>query len=302
MDSALTQTPEFILCVQHGWADNNRAMQSLAQALVADTIPVVAPNLGYVQTWVRITPLIQKVEAIASHLLIDPAYSSCPLRIVGHSMGGLIWLEVLHRHPEWWSRIHSLVLVASPVGGADLGRLIDPLGLGIGIAADLGKNRRTIAAEIAHHVPTLVIAGDIHHGSDGTIPVSSTRFAHAQFVCLSGLSHPVLRDHPQVALTIQDFWADFAIGESIEFSAIVQRLHAVPGMTDGHRRDFDKARVIMRLTNGGTIRFWRNPFGIDHIFVGSATGDCVYAGFVGWFHAADLQKALQDIQGLAQVQ
>jgi len=286
--------PAFLLFVQHGWADDNRAMMLLARRLVTDTIPVFAPSLGYVQTWVRIEPLIHAVEKLASEQIAK--YPDVPLKIIGHSMGGLIWLEVLHRHPEWWSRIHSLVLIASPVGGADLARAIDPLNWGIGIAGDLGKNRKSIAVAIASVIPTLVIAGDIDGGSDGTVPVESTKFQNARFICLPGLAHAVLRDYPTVAAVIQDFWMDANVGEAIVYDDIVQRLQAVPGMTDGHRRDFSKAKIAIALPNGATIRTWKNLFGIDCVFVASPSGECLYAGFVGWLHAPDLQKALEDIQ------
>lgn len=286
--------PEFILFAQHGWADDNRAMLGLARRLVTDITPIVAPSLGYIQTWIRIAPLIQAVEAIAANQMA--CHPDIPIRIIGHSMGGLIWLEVLNRHPEWWAKVQSLVLIASPVGGADLGRMIDPLGLGIGIASDLGTNRKAIAQQIAAAIPTLVIAGDVDEGSDGTVPVECTRFANAQFVCLSGLAHPVLRNHLLVASTIRDFWLDTSIGEAIAFDDIVQRLQAVPGITDGHRRDFAKAMTVMELSHGGTIRTWKNLLGIDHVFVASPEGQCLYAGFVGWMHAKDLEQALRDIQ------
>ncbi|MBF2004895.1 MAG: alpha/beta hydrolase [Chlorogloeopsis fritschii C42_A2020_084] len=289
-----TQNPEFILFVQHGWADDNRAMIDLGQRLVTDTTPVVAPNLGYIQTWIRITPLIKLVENIAIEQMAK--YPDVPIRIIGHSMGGLIWLELLNRHPQWWAKVHSLVLVASPVGGADLGRIVDPLNLGIGVARDLGKNRKAIAQQIAAVIPTLAIAGDIDDGSDGTIPVGSTKFANAKFICLRDLSHAVLRNHPLVASTIRNFWLDSTIGEAIIFDHIVQRLHAVPGITDGHWRDFYKAKVVMKLNNGGTIRTWRNLVGVDHVFVASPQGKCLYAGFVGWMHAQELRQALEDIR------
>lgn len=286
--------PAFLLFVQHGWADDNRAMMQLARRLVTDTIPVFAPSLGYVQTWVRIEPLIQVVEKLASEQIAK--YPDVPLKIIGHSMGGLIWLEVLHRHPEWWTRIHSLVLIASPVGGADLARAIDPLNWGIGIAGDLGKNRKSMAAAIASIIPTLVIAGDLDGGSDGTVPVEATKFQNARFICLPGLAHAVLKNYPTVATIIQDFWMDANVGEAIVYDDIVQRLQAVPGMTDGHRRDFSKAQIAIALPNGATIRTCKNLFGIDCVFVASSTGECLYAGFVGWLHAPDLQKALEDIQ------
>lgn len=285
---------EFILFAQHGWADDNRAMINLAKQVAADSALIVAPSLGYIQTWIRIKPLIHAVERMAIEQM--HRHPDDPVRIIGHSMGGLIWLEVLHRHPEWWARVHSLILVASPVAGADLGRLIDPLNMGIGIARDLGTNRESIAETIAAQIPTLVIAGDIDGGSDGTVNVECTKFAKARFICLQGLSHAVLRDHALVAETICDFWEDTTIGESIAYDEIIQRLHQIPGFTAGHWRDFHRAETIIHLYNGGTIRTWTNPVGIDHVFVACPEGKCLCAGFVGWFHAQDLQFALREIQ------
>lgn len=286
--------PEFLLFVQHGWADSNRAMLELAKRLVTDTTPIVAPDLGYIQTWLKIDPLISDVEAIAAAHLAP--YPDVPVRIIGHSMGGLIWLEVLHRHPEWRSRVHSLVLVGSPVGGSDLGRMIDPWQLGLGIAADLGISRVRLAEEIAQEIPTLIIAGDVGQGTDGTVPIACMRFAHAQYVCLPGVSHAGLRNHPWVAATIRDFWVDTTIGEKILDDDIIQRLRATPGMTDGRCAEFNQAKVVMTLANGGTIRTWQNLFGINHVFLACPQGECLYAGFVGWFHVQDLQDALEDIK------
>jgi hypothetical protein len=286
--------PEFILFAQHGWADDNRAMLSLSHRLVGDDIPVIAPCLDYIQTWLRIAPLVEAVEAIAIEQVAQ--YPTVPLRIIGHSMGGLIWLEILNRHPDWWVKVHSLVLVASPVGGADLGRIIDPLGVGVGIAADLGQNRKPIAEKIAAVIPTLVIDGDIDGGSDGTIPISSTQFSNAHVICLSGLSHPALRDHPRVASTILQFWADTTLGESIVYNEVIQRLRTVPGITDAHWRGFDQAEIAIKLADGSTIRTWRNVLGIDHVFLASPDGQCLYAGFVGWMHGNDLRQALENIR------
>ncbi|HEY9764225.1 MAG TPA: lysophospholipase [Trichocoleus sp.] len=290
-------SPDYILFAQHGWADDNRAMLSLARALAAPNTEIVVPCLNYAQTWLRIAPLIDTVERTAIATLGQ--YPDVPLRILGHSMGGLIWLEILERHPEWWSRVHSLVLVASPVGGADLGRLLDPLAVGIGIAADLGRSRCAIAEKIAAQIPTLVIAGDINGGSDGTVMVECTKFPHAQFVCLPGLSHPVLRNHPSVASIIDEFWTDTNLGETLVTHPIIQRLRAIPWMTDGHPRDFGKAKPFITLQDGSTVRTWRNPFGIFHIYVADPEERCRYSGFIGWIHEADLWQALQEIKAKA---
>ena len=162
-------------------------MVSMAKDLAADEAQIVAPSLNYAMTWLRIEPLVTAVEQQAMVALEE--FPDRPWRIIGHSMGGLIWLELLNRRPDWRLRVEFLTLVASPVGGADLGRIIDPLQVGVGIAADLGKDRRPLAASIAAEIDTLVLAGDIDNGSDGTITLESTKVPNAQFVRLTGLSH-----------------------------------------------------------------------------------------------------------------
>lgn len=292
-------TYDRILFAQHGWADDNRAIGTLAADLATDNTLTIAPSLGYVKTWLRIQPLIQTVEAIAAQTL--RLYPDLTVRIIGHSMGGLIWLEVLDRHPEWWSRVDSLVLLGSPIGGSDLGRLLDPLELGLGIARDLGKNRRPIAEAIATQIPTLVIAGDVDGGSDGTIPVESTKVFGAEFVYLAGLSHPKLRNHPRVAAAVRNFWLTDSVRSqpprAPEFSdRIIQRFRQVAGITDAHYRDFYRAQVQSTFRDGVTLRLWKNPIGIEHVFVACPQGQCLYAGFVGWGHAQELRQVLKEIQ------
>jgi pimeloyl-ACP methyl ester carboxylesterase len=84
---------DLLLFAQHGWADNNQAMLALASQLAAEQtqaqVHIVAPCLNYAMTWLRIAPLIDEVEALAIANLAR--YPGLPVRIVGHSMGGLIW-------------------------------------------------------------------------------------------------------------------------------------------------------------------------------------------------------------------
>jgi len=291
-----TGEPNFILYAQHGWADNHQAIAALAKSVATEGTKIIAPDLGYARTWLRIETLIQTVETVATETIAK--YPGVPIRIIGHSMGGLVWLEVLNRHPEWWSLIDSLVLVASPVGGADLARIFDPLGLGIGIAKDLGADRRAIAEKIAATIPTLAIVGDVDGGSDGTITVGTARFRFAQVVYLPGLSHEALRNHPSVAAAISRFWEQREALPDLdpEVDRLIQQLQAVPGMTDAHQRDFYKATVFLECKNGVTIRVWKNPMGIDHVFVVCPKGQCLYGGFVGWIHAKDLQRVLERIK------
>src|SRR4028119_1093880 len=295
---AVTEALDFVLYAQHGWADSCKAIATLAQAVATPKTRLITPDLGYIRTWLRIEPLIQQVERIAIDTFTS--YPNTPVRIIGHSMGGLIWLEVLSRHPEWWSQVESLVLVASPVGGADLARIFDPLGIGIGMARDLGRNRRQIAESIAAVIPTLAIAGDIDNGSDGTITVETTRFSHAKFVGLPGLSHAVLKNHPRVAEIIRDFWAKPPVRHlppEPDLSAqLIQRLRLLPGMTEAHRRDFYRAKALINFKNGISILTWKNPVQVDHVFVANTEGQCLYGGFVGWMHAKALRITLEDMK------
>lgn len=258
---------------------------------------IVAPCLSYGMTWLSMAPLIDQVDALAtSSLGQQPAL---PVRVVGHSMGGLIWLEVLNRHPDWWPRVESLVLVGSPVGGADLGRILDPLGMGVGVAADLGRDRRPLAARIAAAIATLSIAGDTDGGSDGTIPVESTRVPNGQFVSLGGISHADLRCHPRVVEHIRRFWAGARLSVPLLSHALVDQLRQIPGMTDAHRRDFARAALWYTFADGASIRLWRSPLGIYHVFLASAQGDCLYSGYVGWLHTGDLQHGLEVLRSEA---
>lgn len=293
----LKERPNFILFAQHGWADTNRSIGQLAKTLATPNTLIIAPNLGYFRTWLRIEPLIDRVERIAIETISK--YPDTPIKIIGHSMGGLIWLELLDRHPEWHDRIHSLILIASPVGGADLARIFDPLGIGIGIAADLGKNRRKIAESIAKLIPTLVIAGDVDDGSDGTIPIEATKFFHSQFICLPNISHPALKNHSSLVEIINNFWGNISLIINSELNAIdrlIQRLRSIPGITDAHYRNFYRSQKYIDLPNDLTILTSKNFWQIPHVFLSNSEEKCLYAGFVGWKHAQILWENLEKIK------
>lgn len=289
--------PERLLFVQHGWADTNGAMARLARRVAPANTKIISPNLGWWRTWLRIEPLVQHVEAIATQMMSD--HPQLPVRVVGHSMGGLIWLEVLHRHPEWWPQVESLVLVGSPVGGSDVCRIMDPLEVGLGIARDLGKNRRSMASAIAATIPTLSIASNTDGGSDGLIMLGATQFDHAHHVVLPDIVHSAQRNDAAIDSAIREFWQiprqPLPVKPSPELE-IIQRLQAVPGMTDAHQRDFDKAKVSLIFDSGLTLRLWKNPARVDHVFLASPQDQCLFSGFVGWIHGGALRRTLQEIQ------
>lgn len=281
-----------ILFAQHGWADTAEPMRELAASLASPGTCIIAPNLGYLRTWLRMQPLIDTVEREALAAL--GAHPNVPMSIVGHSMGGLIWLELLKRHPEWLPRIARLALLGTPVAGADLARILDPLGLGVGIAADLGRNRRHLAERVAQRVPMIILAGDRDGGSDGTLPVMATEVPGATMIVLAGIDHGGLRTSPRVRAYLRWFWRAGPCPRLTD--RVTDPLQHVPGMTTAHLRDFPRARVALELADGTTLRLWKSPLGVDHVFVADARGDCVFGGFVGWIHAKGLGDTIQAIE------
>jgi hypothetical protein len=242
----------------------------------------------------EIEPLIGKLDRIASQALAD--YPEPPARILATSLGGVLWIEVLARHPEWWERFESLVLLGSPIGGADLARIVDPFGWGIGMARHLGRSRRALAEQITAAIPTLVVAGNVTGGGDGTVPIEATKLRHAYFVCLDGVSHPALKTHPAVVRAIQDFWSQTRTPlpppEESLITRLIQHFRSVPGITDASERHFRLARTAFTFADGTTIRTWTNLARVNHVYIADQQGRCQYSAFVGWIHSRELQEAI----------
>jgi hypothetical protein len=255
---------------------------------------IVAPNLGFFKTHFEIEPLIKKVEQSA--IKAFDHYPSTPVRIIATSLGGVLWVEVLSRHPEWWSKIESLVLLGSPIGGAALARIIDPFDWGIGMAKHLGENRRPLAEKITAVVPTLVVAGNLDY--DGPVTTESIKLKHAHFVCVNGVLHQFLGSNPDVAKAIQEFWSKprqpLPAPKVTLASELIEHFRAVNGITDANTRDFRYAKVVFTFADGTDLRAWRNPLGVKHLFIANAYGKCEYGGFVGWVHTDGLNSAIDN--------
>jgi pimeloyl-ACP methyl ester carboxylesterase len=295
------KSPKTILFVQHGMTDlsGNQTIERLANIVATEKTLIVAPHLHWVKTLFYLEPLIQDVETVARDTLAQ--YPDVPVRIIATSMGGVLWVEILARHPEWWSRVHSLILLGAPIGGAHLARRVDPLGWGIGIARDLGISRRAIAEKIAAAIPTLVVASDMGEGDDGIVSVESTKVRQAQFVCLSDVTHSELRIHPAVVAAIRAFWEDLKaplpMAERLELSEIlVERVQMIPGMTDAHGRHFSQSKPYLVFQNGAGIHVWVGIWGIPYVFVRDEQGQCAYGGFVGWLHLWELYQGMESIK------
>lgn len=291
--------PDFLLFAQHGWADRGNDIAKLARALATPKTHLIVPSLGIINTFISIKILVKQVEKLASEAINK--YPETPLRIIGHSMGGLIWLEVLERHPEWWHKVHSLVTIGSPIGGSDVARTIDPFSLGVGTARDLGKNRRLLAEKIARQIPTLSIASDVNAGSDGLVTVECSKFAYCKFVLVSKIPHAALKCHPQIVPIIQDFWKNPQInssGNKDTASLVIQHLQSVPGMTDASYKHIERSRVVINFADGINLHIWKNLVGVFHVFVTDRHQKCLYAGYVGWLHAKQLSQAIDKLKSL----
>ncbi len=313
----LEVSPKFMLFVQHGWADNANDLAGMARRWLVPNEPseyLIAPNLGWLNTWLPMEPMIRQIERTATEVWQN--YPRLPWRIVAHSMGGVLWLEVLQRHPEWWSQVHSLVLIGSPVGGSHLAKLFDPLGWFPLVGRDLGRNRRMIAESIAAVIPTLSIVSNIGMDTDGLVALSSSWFRHAQYVELEGIRHSDLKYHAQVAAVIKDFWQYLPHQESVgrslhdgitnhqtnylaklfpseylskwkvspDLSPLCEKnlveLHQLP-LTDCDSTHYDKAATWHRLAPDLEIRVWQNQWRVTHIYL--TDGDrFVYGGYSGW--------------------
>ena len=288
---------KLILFSQHGMIDDNRAMEALAHKVAPPQSHVIAPNLERIQTLLTLEPLISKVEQIAEQAFRQ--YPYLPARIIATSLGGVIWVEVLSRYPEWWERIESLVLLGSPIGGADAAKIVDPFGWGIGIAKYLGQNRRPLAEQITAKIPTLVVAGNITGGGDLMVPIESTKLKRAYFICLDGVTHWELKTHPAVVEVIQEFWSEprkpLPAPEDNLISRLIEHFRAVPGITDASERDFPNAKTIFSFADGTSIRTWTNLVGVNHVFIADQYGKCQYAAFVGLIHSAGLQQAIDQL-------
>ena len=291
------QDQEFILFAQHGWADNAQDIGQLARSLAKSSsksnIPTYVPNLGWIETWLTISPLIDKVEKIATEAIAT--YPDLPLRIIGHSMGGLIWLEVLARHPEWLPKVHSLVLIGSPVGGSDLGRLFDPFRSFPLIARELGKNRRAIAEAIALQIPTASIVGDIGNHTDGTVPLGCSQFAQATFVRLDGLRHATLKNHSQVVEAICQFWANPTIPlfPTDIASQLISKLRSLD-LTEIHNQNFRYAKLIQTYHDGTKLWTYTNRWQVTFVFV-SVGEICIYSAYASWKDKNKLAIALKNL-------
>ncbi|MEB3225463.1 MAG: alpha/beta hydrolase [Synechococcus sp.] len=273
-------------------------MQILAQRVACENTQIVVPNLNFLTTFLSLDPLLEKVEISAAETL--EKFPDFPFRVIGFSLGGVLWVEVLSRNPAWLDRLEALVLLGSPIRGASLARTVDPFGWGMGIAQELGRNRQYLAEKITQKIPTLVIAGSLNNGGDGVIPVESTKLNYTHFYRRDNVRHQDLGIDLIVSEKIKDFFQNprVTLAENSRLTRLIEHFQNVEGMTPADERDFPKSTIQYTFTDGITLREWVNPVGVRHIFIADAEGHCQFSGFTGWVHDKALRRAIAIAQNL----
>ena len=77
---------------------------------------------------------------------------------------------------------------------------------------------------------------------------------------------------------------------------VVDLLNEVEGMTQAHSRDFKNATPRFTLRDGSLLKVFKNPVGVDHVFIADDQGNMIFVGFVGWIHANRLKEAIARIK------
>jgi pimeloyl-ACP methyl ester carboxylesterase len=160
-------------------------------------------------------PLEPNVERLAR--LARDGLGGGPAYFVGHSLGGLLILEMLRRYREIAAA--GVVLIGSPVRGCYAGRRLALSAIGrwmMGASGPLWEERD---AAWARAEPLGVIAGTRALGlgrvlgplpgaSDGVVRVSETRVEGMRAQALVGLGHSALIFSPRVAALVARFLAE----------------------------------------------------------------------------------------------
>lgn len=87
--------------------------------------------------------------------------------------------------------------------------------------------------------------------------------------------------------------ANFATTISPLTQEAIEILNNVRGINYASEKDLKSSRPIFTLRDGTVVRTWKNPFGIDHIFLADSNGNIIYGGFVSWFDADNLNEAIE---------
>ncbi|MDS3860109.1 hypothetical protein RIF25_04750 [Thermosynechococcaceae cyanobacterium BACA0444] len=118
------------------------------------------------------------------------------------------------------------------------------------------------------------------------------------FDAVSKLAGMASNIYPKIHDSVEDWNNPASVSNDISkvSEQVVEFLNRVPGMTQAHSRDFKRATPIFTLRDGSVLKTWKNPVGVNHVFIANKKGEMVFGGFVGWIHAEGLHQALQQIR------
>lgn len=77
---------------------------------------------------------------------------------------------------------------------------------------------------------------------------------------------------------------------------VIKMLQSVPGITQANKRDVVRAIYQFTLTDGTELKTFKNPVGVDHVFLVDKDGVMVYGGYVGWIHSKGLFSMIDNIR------
>jgi pimeloyl-ACP methyl ester carboxylesterase len=137
-----------------------------------------------------------------------------PAHFVGHSLGGVLILDMLNRHPQ--IAASSAVLLGAPVRGSVAGRRLGSAGVGRWMMGGCGMFWSERAAKWQRPAPLGVVAGTVPVGlgralgrlpgpNDGVVCVAETAVEGMAAQALVPLGHSVLIVSGRVAKMVERF-------------------------------------------------------------------------------------------------
>lgn len=156
--------------------------------------------------------------AAVARLAASIAAAGRPVHLVGHSLGGLVALDVVRRHPEL--PVRRVVCLGSPLAGS--GAAARGAARWPGFSALLGESHALIAAGIGRWEGAAevgVVAGSLGWGagrvlgrfdgpSDGTVALAETRIPGLADHCIVHASHTGLLFSATAAMQTVAFLRD----------------------------------------------------------------------------------------------
>jgi hypothetical protein len=77
---------------------------------------------------------------------------------------------------------------------------------------------------------------------------------------------------------------------------VIEKLSNTQGIAQADGRDFKRATPKFKLKDGTMIRTYKNPAGVDHIFLADRSGRMLFGGYVGWMHSENLEATIAEIK------